>query len=74
MFLTSIGALSEYKPRTDFIASFFETGGFDVERNNGYTNMDDAIEATIATKAETAVICGTNASYNEYANKIVSRG
>lgn len=72
VFLTSIGALSEHKPRTDFIASFFETGGFDIEKNNGYTNIDEAIEATIATNAETAVICGTNASYNEFAIKIAS--
>lgn len=71
VFLTSIGALAEHKPRTDFISSFFETGGFDVLKNNGYENIDEAINATIATSANTAVICGKNESYNKYAVQIV---
>lgn len=72
VFLTSIGALSEHKPRTDFIASFFETGGFDVLKNNGYETVEDAISATVEAKANVAVICGKNERYNDFAEQIVS--
>ncbi len=71
VFLTSIGKLAEHKPRTDFISNFFETGGFEVLKNNGYENIDEAINATADTSSNTAVICGKNESYEKHAVQIV---
>ncbi|QOY34080.1 methylmalonyl-CoA mutase family protein [Anaerobacillus isosaccharinicus] len=72
VFLTSIGALSHHKQRSDFIASFFETGGFTIIKNNGFVTNEDAIKATISTEAKIAVICGKNESYAEQALQIIT--
>lgn len=72
VFLTSIGALADHKPRTDFVGNFFETGGFEMLKNSGFETVAAAITATVATPASIAVICGKNESYHEMAVEIVT--
>lgn len=72
VFLTSIGALADHKPRTDFVGNFFETGGFEMLKNKGFETVAAAITATVATPASIAVICGKNESYHEMAVEIVT--
>ncbi|RXI98345.1 methylmalonyl-CoA mutase [Anaerobacillus alkaliphilus] len=72
VFLTSIGPLSSHKQRSDFITSFFETGGFDVIKNNGFTDVEEAIKQTISTEATIAVLCGKNEDYLDQALEIVA--
>jgi methylmalonyl-CoA mutase len=72
VFLTSIGPLSDHKQRSDFIASFFETGGYQILRNNGFKTSEEAIKATIHSGATIAVICGKNESYHELSLEIVT--
>ncbi|MCT8139226.1 methylmalonyl-CoA mutase small subunit (plasmid) [Anaerobacillus sp. CMMVII] len=72
VFLTSMGPLSHHKQRSDFIASFFETGGFQVLRNDGFKTTAEAIQATIQTDSSIAIICGKNKSYHEHAIQIVT--
>jgi methylmalonyl-CoA mutase len=72
VFLTSIGPLSHHKQRSDFIASFFETGGYQVIKSNGFETSEEAIKATIHSGATIAVICGRNDSYDELSFEIVT--
>lgn len=72
VFLTSIGALADHKPRTDFVGNFFETGGFEMLKNSGFETVAAAITATVNTPASIAVICGKNESYHEMAVEIVT--
>lgn len=72
VFLTSIGPLSHHKQRSDFIASFFETGGFTIIKDNSFVTKEEAIKATIDTDATIAVICGKNESYAEQALQIIA--
>lgn len=72
VFLTNIGSLPSHKQRSDFITSFFETGGFEVIKNNGFEDIEEAIKQTIATKATTAVLCGKNEDYLTHAHHIVT--
>ncbi|MFN7251708.1 MAG: methylmalonyl-CoA mutase family protein [Anaerobacillus sp.] len=72
VFLTSIGPLSHHKQRSDFIASFFETGGYQVIKSNGFETSEEAIKATIHSGATIAVICGKNERYHELSFEIVT--
>ncbi|WNF35837.1 methylmalonyl-CoA mutase family protein [Bacillaceae bacterium IKA-2] len=72
VFLISIGALADHKPRTDFVANFFETGGFEVVKSNGFETVETALAAATETTATIAVICGKNQSYNEMAVEILA--
>lgn len=72
VFLTSMGTLADHKLRSDFITSFFETGGFQVEKNNGFVDWKEAVIATVSSNAQIAVLCGKNESYQENALSIVT--
>lgn len=72
VFLISVGTLADHKPRTDFVANFFETGGFDVVKNNGFETVETVLAAAADTPASIAVICGKNQSYNEMAAPIIA--
>lgn len=71
VYVTNLGTLPEHKARTDFIASFFETGGFDIEKSHSFTSLEDAIDSSIKTSANVVVLCGKNESYKEAAVQIV---
>lgn len=57
VFLANIGPLAAYKPRSDFASGFFEAGGFEVLRNNGFESVDDAFNTLLDSKADIVVIC-----------------
>ncbi|MDR4888854.1 methylmalonyl-CoA mutase family protein [Fredinandcohnia sp. QZ13] len=68
--LINLGSIPEHKPRADFITGFFEAGGFQVIKNDGYLTARDAIEGAKTMNLTTYIICGKDDSYKEMATDI----
>jgi len=65
VFLFNMGPVSQHKARADFSAGFFEVGGFQVLKNNGFESVDAAVEAALTSEAGIGVICSTDDTYPE---------
>jgi methylmalonyl-CoA mutase len=63
--LINLGAIPNHKARADFITGFFEAGGFEVVKNNGYMSAKEAVEGALSAAGTHYVICGTDESYVE---------
>ena len=63
LYLANLGALRRHKPRTDFIRSFFETGGFEVVNPSGSTDLAAIAADVAASGAKLVVICGHDEDY-----------
>jgi methylmalonyl-CoA mutase len=63
--LINLGAIPNHKARADFITGFFEAGGFEVVKNNGYMSAEEAVEGALSAAGTHYVICGTDESYVE---------
>ncbi|WP_449536880.1 methylmalonyl-CoA mutase family protein [Ferdinandcohnia sp. Marseille-Q9671] len=63
--LLNLGTIPEHKPRADFISGFFEAGGFQVVRDDGYQAIEAAIAGAKAMKLQTFVFCGKDDRYGE---------
>jgi methylmalonyl-CoA mutase len=61
--LLNLGAISKHKARADFITGFFEAGGFEVVKNNGYMSVEEAVKGALSAEGTHYVICGTDDSY-----------
>ncbi|QOR68971.1 acyl-CoA mutase large subunit family protein [Cytobacillus suaedae] len=64
--LLNLGTLPMHKPRTDFITGFFEAGGFEVLKNEGYTSLEAAVKGYQEMDLSTVVVCGTDELYKEF--------
>lgn len=67
VFLANLGEIPEHKARADFVAGFFEVGGFEVLRNDGFDAPESAARAALKSAAEMVVICGSDQSYQRMA-------
>ncbi|MBU8904988.1 acyl-CoA mutase large subunit family protein [Desertibacillus haloalkaliphilus] len=65
VFLANLGPIPSHKARADFITGFFEVGGFEVIKNDGFDQANEAAEAALEANAEIVVICGKDESYQE---------
>ncbi|MEH7222897.1 methylmalonyl-CoA mutase family protein [Bacillus sp. JJ1566] len=63
--LLNLGPIPEHKPRADFISGFFEAGGFQVVKNDGYLTVEDALEGAQTINLTAYIICGNDESYGE---------
>jgi methylmalonyl-CoA mutase len=63
--LINLGAIPKHKARADFITGFFEAGGFEVVKNNGYMSVEEAVQGALSAEGTHYVICGTDDSYSE---------
>lgn len=70
VFLFNMGPIPQHKPRADFTTGFFEVGGFQVLKNDGFEDVKSAVEAGIESGAQIGVICSTDATYPEYVPEI----
>lgn len=68
--LLNLGPIPEHKPRADFITSFFEAGGFEVIKNDGYLTVEDAIAGAKSMNLTTFIFCGKDDSYKEMVPRI----
>jgi len=73
VFLATLGPVGRYMARLDFAASFFEVGGFDVERTQGFDTPEQAAEKALEAKAAVVVICGPDEAYVEQAPVAAAR-
>ena len=65
VFLCNMGPIPQHKARADFAGTFMEVAKFEVLRNDGFANTDDAIAAAKASGADVAIICSTDDTYPE---------
>ncbi len=65
IFLATMGPLRQHKARADFSAGFLQPGGFATEYGDSYETVDDAVKATLNSKAKIVVICSTDDTYPE---------
>ncbi|HZG60429.1 MAG TPA: methylmalonyl-CoA mutase family protein [Anoxybacillus sp.] len=63
--LINLGAIPNHKTRADFITGFFEAGGFEVVKNNGYISAEEAVQGALSSKGTHYIICGSDESYVE---------
>jgi methylmalonyl-CoA mutase len=63
--LMNLGAIPNHKARADFITSFFEAGGFEVVKNNGYMSAEEAVQGALSSEGTHYIICGSDESYVE---------
>lgn len=65
IFLANMGPIPQHKARADFITGFMEVGNFEVIKNNGHPTVEACADAAVASGADIAVICSTDATYPE---------
>lgn len=65
IFMANMGPIPQHKPRADFSMGFFEVGGFEMLKNNGFATVDEAAAAALASGAPVVVICSTDDTYPE---------
>lgn len=70
VFLFNMGPIPQHKPRADFTTGFFEVGGFEILKNNGFGDIESAVKAGLESGAQIGVICSTDATYPEFVPKI----
>jgi methylmalonyl-CoA mutase len=63
--LINLGPIAHHKARADFITGFFEAGGFEVVKNDGYMSAEEAIEGALLAQGTHYIICGKDESYND---------
>ncbi len=73
VFLLNMGPIPQHKGRADFSTGFFEVGGFEVLKNNGFESTDEAVEAALASSADIGVICSTDDTYPELVPAIATK-
>ncbi len=67
IFLANMGPIPQHKGRADFVTSFMQVAEFDVELNDGFPTVDEAVAAAIASNRDIAIVCSTDATYTELA-------
>ncbi|MEH7388236.1 methylmalonyl-CoA mutase subunit beta [Bacillus sp. JJ1521] len=70
--LLNLGPIPEHKPRADFITGFFEAGGYQVLKNDGYAKAEDVIAGARAMNLNVYIFCGKDDSYKEMVTEICS--
>lgn len=73
VFPANIGPIPRHKARYDFSRGFFEVGGFEVLRNEGFATAAEAATAAVESGAEVVVICSDDATYPEVVPELTRR-
>jgi len=61
------GNLAMRKARAQFAGNFFGCAGYKIEDNNGFTSIEQGIQAALAAKPEIVVICSSDEEYDTIA-------
>lgn len=70
VFLANLGTVAEHTARATFAQNFVEAGGFKALSNKGFLSAQDAAEAFAQSGAKIAVLCSSNARYEEFAEDL----
>ena len=65
VFVANVGKVIKNKPRVDFAISFFEPAGFVCKTNDGFENVDAAIEGVLEMTTQIIVLSSTDDLYPE---------
>jgi methylmalonyl-CoA mutase len=65
-FLANLGPIPQHKARSQFASGFFAAGGFSAIDNDGFDTADKAAAAFAESKAEIAVLCGSDDGYTTW--------
>lgn len=65
IFMANMGPIPQHKARADFSIGFFEVGGFDILKNDGFPTVEEAANAALASGAPAVIICSTDETYPE---------
>lgn len=65
IFLANMGNIPQHKARADFTIGFMEVAGFELITNDGFPEVEQAVQAAISADADVAVICSTDDTYPE---------
>ncbi len=71
VFPVNMGPIPQHKPRADFSTGFFEAGGFEMLKNDGFATVEAAVNAVVASRAPIAVICSTDQTYPDLVPPLV---
>jgi methylmalonyl-CoA mutase len=65
IFLANLGPVAKHTGRASFAKNYFEAGGIEALSNNGFSDVDACVAAFKASGARIAVICSSDALYEE---------
>ncbi|MDR3437592.1 methylmalonyl-CoA mutase family protein [Telmatospirillum sp.] len=65
IFLANLGPVAKHTGRATFSKNFFEAGGIQAIGNNGFADIESCVKAFKESKARIAVICSSDALYEE---------
>ncbi|MDY0002064.1 MAG: methylmalonyl-CoA mutase family protein [Polyangia bacterium] len=71
VFLANLGPIPQHKARADFSRGFFELGALEVVGNDGFSTVEAAADAALASSARVVCICSTDASYPDLVPPLV---
>ena len=63
VFLANMGPIPQHKARADFSTGFMEVARFEVLRNDGFADTEEAARAAVESGADVAIICSTDETY-----------
>jgi methylmalonyl-CoA mutase len=72
VFLCNLGAIPKHKARASFASGFLNAGGIMAQDNDGFANVQEAVAAFLASKTESAVICGSDDQYAEWVPQLAA--
>lgn len=65
IFLANLGPVAKHTGRATFAKNYFEAGGIEALSNNGFSDVDACVAAFKESGARIAVICSSDALYEE---------
>jgi len=65
VFLATIGDVSQYRKRSDFVTDFLHAGGFSIINHSSFLTPQKAAKKAIESGARISVICSNNTNYPE---------
>jgi methylmalonyl-CoA mutase len=72
VFMLTIGNLAMRLARAQFSANFFACAGYEIIDNNGFSTIQEGIDAAINKKADIVVLCSSDDEYAQYAPEAFS--
>ncbi len=73
VFLLTIGNHVMRRARAQFSTGFFGCGGYKVIDSEGYSTVDEGIDAALKSEADIIVVCSSDEEYPLYAPAILNR-
>ncbi len=72
IFMANLGAPADFTARATFAKNFFEAGGIEAVPGNGGLSIADIAKQFTGSNSKIAVLCGTNAQYDDFAIELAA--